>query len=310
MPVGMDTYVGSSELRESLLSILKDISPLESNYFVSNLQKAPSATNSYQEWNTYYEARPTSVTLSAEGADTSYADLSSESRTGNYTAIIESPVKVSRTMASVATVTGEDEVSKQKERALKRLKARMEWNTINGAGPSAGLSGIARGFAGIDQCISTLVTAHTSGQSFTETILNDMIQSSWDQVEEEYVMNMIVAPAVIKRRVAAFGTNLTRNINASDRKLTKEVRVYDSELGPTVMIIAHKDVRAAAGTLTVYGLNDMTFGHSFLVESGEPHWEDRAKDGDNVKGVYLSEFTVASFAQRANVKRTGFNTGL
>lgn len=310
MPVGMDTLVGASELRESLLSILKDVSPLESNYFVSNLQKAPVATNTYQEWNTYYEARPTSVTLSAEGADTSYADLTAEARTGNYTAIMESPIKVSRTMASVATVTGEDEISKQKSRALRRLKSKMEWNTINGAGPSAGPSGIPRGFAGIDQCISSLVTAHASGQSFTETILNDMIQDSWNQVEEEYVMNMVVAPAVIKRRVAAFGTNLTRNIMAKDKRLTKEVRVYDSELGPTVMVIAHKDVRSAAGTLTVYGLNDMTFGHSFLVDSGEPHYEDRAKDGDNTKGVYITEFTLASFAQRANVKRTGFNISL
>lgn len=310
MPIGMSTHLGANDLRESLLSIMKDVSPVESNYLVSNLPKGPVATNTYQEWNTFYQARPTTVAPVAEGAVTSYVDLVAESRTGNYTTIVERPVKVTRSMASVATVTGEDEVSKQKERALRNLKSDMEWYTINGLGPTAGLSGIARSFAGIDQCISTNVSAFASGQSFTETILNDMVQRSWDQVEDEYVGNVLLAPVVIKRRVAGFGTNLTRNVQAADKRLTQEVRVYDSEVGPTVMILAHKDVRSAAGTLTAYLINDTCFAHSFLVETGEPHWEDRAKDGDYTVGTYLSEMTLVSYAQRASVKVSGFNTGL
>lgn len=310
MPVGKDTYVGSSEMRESLLSILRDVSPNEDNYFVSNLGKGPVALQTYQEWNTYYQSRPTSVTLKAEGAQTTYADLTAEGRTGNYTAITEEAVRVSRTKASIAMVTGDDAVGKEKERALKRLKSNMEWMTINGAGPSAGLSGIARGMAGIDACISTLVTAHASGQSFSSVVFNDLVQASWNQVSGEYVMNMICAPVIIKRRAANFGTTITRNQEAASKRLSQEVRVVDSEVGPTIMFIAHKDVRSAAGTLTVYGLNDSLFEHSFLVDSGEPHWEDRAKDGDYVSGTYITEFTLASFAQRANTKSTGFSTGL
>lgn len=310
MPAGKDTYTGSSEMRESLLSILKDISPNEDTYFTSNLPKGPVATQTYQEWNTFYQARATSATLKAEGAATSYADLTAEARTGNYTGIVEEPVRVSRTKASIAMLTGEDAVAVEKNRALKRLKSQMEWVTINGAGPSAGLSGVARGIAGIDACISTNVTAHSSGQSFTEIILNDMMQDSWTQVGADYVANLLAVPVVLKRRVASFGTNLTRNVNAADKRLTKEVRVYDTEVGPTIMVIAHKDIRATAGTLTAYLLNDETFAQSFLVESGEPHWEDRAKDGDYVSGTYLSEFTVVSYAQRANVKRTGFSLSL
>lgn len=309
MPVGKDTYVGSSEMRESLLSILKDVSPNEDNYFVSNLGKGPVATQTLQEWNTYYQARPTSVTLSIEGASTSYADLTAEGRTSNYTAIAQEPVRVSRTKASIAMVTGEDAVGVEKERALKRLKASMEWITINGSA-AAGSSGVARGLAGIDACISSNVTARSSGTSFTETELNDMIQESWNGVGADYVANLIVAPVIIKRRIASFGTNLTRNVQASEKRLTQEVRVYDSQVGPTVMIIAHKDVRSAAGTLTVYALNDSTFAHSFLVDSGEPHWEDRAKDGDYVNGTYITEFTLVSYAQRSSVKRTGYATTL
>ena len=187
----------------------------------------------------------------------------------------------------------------------------MEFYTINGA-LVAGSSGVARGMAGIVNCISTNVTARSSGQSFTETELNDIIQQSWDAVGSSYVADLIVAPVVIKRRVASFGTNLTRNVQATDKRLTQEVRVYDSEVGQTVKIIAHKDVRKAAGTLTVLAIREDLFEHSFLVGTGEPHWEDRAVAGDyeNSIGDYITEFTLVSYNQNAHVKRTGYNTGL
>lgn len=309
MPVGKDTYLGANEMRESLLAILKDVSPNEDNYFVSNLGKGPSATNTLHEWDLFYASRPTSVTASPEGKTTVYTDLPAETRSNNKTTILEEAVRVTRTKASIAMVTGEDAVGKEKERASKRLKANMEWITINGA-YAAGSSGVARQLSGIDQCISSNVTARASGTSFTEDELNDMIQQSWDAVGSDYVANMVAAPVIIKRRVSKFGTNLTRTVDASEKKLTQEVRVYDSQVGPTVMVIAHKDIRAAAGTLTVYALNDSCFEHSFLIDSGEPHWEDRAKDGDYVNGVYITEFTLVSYAEKASVKRTGYATTL
>jgi len=310
MPVGKDTYTGSSEMRESLLSILRDVSPNEDNYFVSNLAKGPNAMQTYNEWNTFYDARSTGGTRKAEGATTVYADLTAETRTGNYTEILSQPVRVSRTKASIAMVTGEDAVAKEKERALKRLKSDMEYDILNGAGPSAGLSGIARGNAGILGCISTNVTNRGSNQSFTETELNDMVQESWNQVGSDYVANLLIAPVIIKRRVAGFGTNLTRNVNATDKRLTQEVRVYDSQVGPTIMVIAHKDMPSALVTNKVALLREDCFALSFLVETGEPHWEDRAKDGDYVSGTYITEFSTVSFAQRASVVRSGYGTTL
>lgn len=312
MAFGKQTYDASGkELRESVLDILKNISPNEDNYFVSNLGVAPAATNTLHEWNLFHEARVTSVTANIEGAETSYSDLQTETRSNNRLEILDSPVKLSRTRASIANVTGEDAMGVEKERALIRLKNKMEYDTVNGA-IAAGSSGVARGLAGIDACISSNVTARASGQSFTETELNDIVQQSWDAVGSSYVADSIVAPVVIKRRVAGFGTNLTRNVQASDKKLTSEVRVYDSEVGQTVKIIAHKDVRKAAGTLTVYAIRMDLFEHSFLVGTGEPHWEDRSVSGDYNKaiGTYITEFTLVSYNQNAHVKRTGYATTL
>lgn len=302
-------YAEQTEMRESLLSILRDVSPNEDNYFMSNLGSGSPAMNTIHEWNLYHADRATSATGNTEGATTTYADLALETRSNNVTLILEEPIRLSRTRASIAMVTGEDALSKEKERGLRRLKSKMEWATINGQ-YAAGSSGVARGMSGIDQCISTNVTARASGTSFTETELNDIVQESYDEVGHEYIMDVLACPPVIKRRIATFGTNLTRNIQASDKRLTSEVRVFDADLGPTIKIIAHKDVRATAGTLTVYGLREDTFEYAFLVASGEPHWEDRAVDGDRKNGTYLTEFTLVSLAEKASVKRTGYSAGL
>lgn len=309
MAFGKDTYNGANEMRESLLDILKDASPNEDVYLVSNLAKGSPAMQSLHEWDLFYEDRATSATGNVEGAATTYDDLQAETRSSNRTIILDAPIRLSRTKASIAMVTGADALGKEKERALRRLKSKMEFALVNGQ-IAAGSSGVARGMSGLDQTISSNVTAHASGMSFTETILNDMVQNSYDAVGGSYVMDTLIAPAVIKRRVASFGVNLTRNVKAEDKRLTSEVRVYDSELGHTVKILAHKDVRKTAGTLTVIGFREELLELAFLVNTGEPHWEDRAKDGDRENGVYLTEFTLVNFEQHAAVKRTGFNTGL
>lgn len=309
MAFGKDTYNGVNEMRESLLDILKDASPNEDVYLVSNLAKGSPAMQSLHEWDLFYEDRATSATGNVEGAATTYDDLQAETRSSNRTIILDAPIRLSRTKASIAMVTGADALGKEKERALRRLKSKMEFALVNGQ-IAAGSSGVARGMSGLDQTISSNVTAHASGMSFTETILNDMVQNSYDAVGGSYVMDTLIAPAVIKRRVASFGVNLTRNVKAEDKRLTSEVRVYDSELGHTVKILAHKDVRKTAGTLTVIGFREELLELAFLVNTGEPHWEDRAKDGDRENGVYLTEFTLVNFEQHAAVKRTGFNTGL
>ena len=304
MAFGIQTYDDAS-IREDLLSILRDVSPNTDNYFISNLAKGPKATSTLHEWVTYNTARPTSVTNSIEGAAASFADLRGPVRTNNRTAIITENVRVSRTEKKISTATGQDPYAFQKAEALKRLKADMEFNIINGA-YATGSSGVARGMVGIDGCISTNISARASGTSFSEVELNDIMNESWDAVGSMYVADLLVCPMVVKRRISGFTTN-TRNVEASAKRLTSEVQVYDSQVGKSVMILPHKDVRTIAGSLTVYAVNEGTFKLSFL---DEPFWGELAKDGDRENGQYVTEFTLESYAQRASVKRTGYSTTL
>lgn len=307
MAFGIQTYDDGSR-RESLLSILKDVSPNTDNYFVSNLGTAPTAKNTLHEWVTYHTARPTSVTTSIEGAAASYDDLTAPVRTNNVTGIVTENVRVSGSQKAIDTATGQDPYAFQKQEALKRLKAKMEFLTINGAFAS-GSSGVARGLSGITKMISTNVTARASGTSFTETELNDILNDVWTEVGSDYVSDLIVCPMVISRRISGFTSNLTRNIDAKEKRLTNQIRVYDAQVGNSVMIIPHKDVNAAAGTLTVLALREDTWKHAFLT-GREPFWKPLAEDGDRENGQYIAEFTVVGYAQKASARRTGYGTGL
>lgn len=297
-------YANATDKVDSLLSILKDVSPNVDNYFVTNLGVAPAATNALHEWGVYNTARATSVTGAIEGGDPTFGDLTSPERTNNYTIIVDEPIQLSDTAANMATITKEDPMAFQKDRALKRLKNKMEFVTINGD-VVARVSGSASGMNGIDSMVSSNFTRRASGTSFTEVELNDMMENSYDEVSMEFIADLLVCPMVISRRISGFTSNLTRNIDASDKKLINQIRVYDSQVGNEVKIIPHKDVVKAAGTLTVYALREETYKHSFL-QGSQPKYVPLARTGHSEKGMYATEFTLVSFAQRASVKRTGY----
>jgi len=61
MAFGKHTYHSENELRESLLDIIKDISPNEDNYLTSNLGVGGPAMQAHHEWNLFHETRATSV---------------------------------------------------------------------------------------------------------------------------------------------------------------------------------------------------------------------------------------------------------
>jgi hypothetical protein len=301
MPIGLITYDDASR-RESLLSILKDVSPLGGNYLVENLGTSV-ARNTLHQWPVYNQARPTSVTNTIEGAEATVADLTAPTKSDNITAIISEVVTVSGTERAVTVATNTDPLSFQKEAALKRLSAKMEYSLVNGT-KASGASGVARQMAGIDSVISTNATALSSGTSLSVDRLEDLLQLSWNEVGQEYVADTIICPMGLKRKISTFTTNITNFVNETER-LYRNIAVFESNLG-IVRIVPHKDVRNTAGSTTLYALRMDTYKMAFL-EGREPQFQELAKGGDYDKGQYITEFTLESYAQRASVKATGFN---
>ena len=292
MPIGLQTYQDASR-REDLLSILKDVSPLGGNYLTGNLGTSV-ARNTLHEWVTYYQARPTGVTFAIEGADATIVDLTAPVRSNNRTAIITEVIQVTGSERAVTVATNQDPLSFQKEKALMRLNAKMEFSILRGTYAS-GSSGVARGMVGIDGCITTNASTFASATSLSMSIVEDMVQQSWDKVGAEYVADTIITTMALKRKFTGFGTYVTNFANNTNT-LYNNVSTFESSAG-IVNVVPHKDVEAGK----MYALRLDAFKMAFL-EGREPQFVELAKTGDADKGMYLTEMTLESLAEPASVK--------
>lgn len=288
-----------TDRREDLLSILKDISPLDMNYLVDNLGSA-DANGTLHEWPVRHIDRATSVTHRAEGFTAGEGTPSDPTRSNNITAIVAEEVKVSGTAKEVDYAVDKDPFVDQKEIALRKLKQEMEYVLVNGS-KASGASGTARQAAGLDTVISTHVTARSSGTSMSVTELEDIQQDIWDSVGNGFVGKTLLVPMQMARTISNFTTNITNYVNETDT-LYKNIKTFEGAAGQA-KIIPHKDVRNTGGSVTVYLINDEMYRTAYLRR---PFWKDLATSGDYETGMYVTEFTLESLAEKASAKRTGY----
>lgn len=300
--MGLFTY-DDTVRRESLLDVIKDISPVEDNYLVNELGTS-TATNTLHEWPVFNIARPTTVTFAAEGADFTEEANAQPTRSQNITAILRRSVRISGTEMAVDPAGMGDVMAFQKTNSLRRLKADMEFALLNGGGLVSGASGTARQMAGVNNVISTNLTARNSGTSMSVTELEDILQNSWDASGGEYVAKVVLVPMGIKRKITTFTTRVTPQAQNTDT-VYNNISGFDSSSAGMVKIVPHKDVINATGSTHVYALNLDTFKMTFL-KGREPKYEDIAKIGDAKRGMYVTEMTLESRAERASVKRYGY----
>lgn len=298
MAWGLITYQDSAR-REDLLDVIGDVSPDETP--LMTLFGTSTARGTLHEWLEYSVSRPSSVSSDIEGADTTFGDLTQPSRTNNVTHIIKQAIQVSRTERAVNVAGMGDPYAFQKADALRQLKMKMEYALLNSTRAS-GSSGVARTMTGIDAFITSVVTARNSGTSFSETELNDMTADAYTTVRADKVFDMVLCTVKIKQAIAGFGGNSTRYIDAQEKRLTRDILVYDSAVG-SHRIMHHRDVRNTAGSVTVYGLREDLHKVAYL---DQPMFEELGKQGDADRAHWVTEFTLEAIQEAADVKRTGY----
>jgi hypothetical protein len=298
MAFGLLTYDDAAR-REDLIDVIGDVSPDDNP--LTTMLATTTARGTYHEWLEDYISRPSSVDASAEGAATTYSDLTQPSRRGNFTHIISQSFRVSGTERAVSVAGMGDPFAYQKAKALRTWKNKMEYNLINSTNAS-GSSGVARKLSGVQAVITTHVTARNSGTSLSEDMFNEAMQDVWTDVGGEYVPDLILVPGGLRRKISSFTAGSTRYVDASDKKLVRPVMVYESDFG-VHRIMAHKDVLNSAGTVHMLGLKEDKWRIAYLRQ---PKAEDRPKDGDYASGEIIGEATLEFLAERANFKQTGF----
>jgi len=298
MAFGLMTYQDAAR-REDLIDIIGDVSP-DANPLTTMLSTS-TAKGTYHEWLEDYVGRPTSVASSAEGQTTTYGDLTQPVRRGNFTHITSQSYKVSGTEMAVSVAGMGDPMAYQKAKALKVWKNQFEYNLLRSTNVS-GSSGVARKMSGIQAIVTTHVTARNSGTSLSEDMFNEAFQDVWVDVGPDSVPDLILVPAGLKRKISSFTAGSTKNVDASDKRLTRPVAVYESDFG-VHRIMAHKDLLNSAGTVHMLGLREDKWRIAYLRR---PFSEDRPKDGDYKSGEIIGEATIEYLAERANFKQTGF----
>lgn len=301
MAYGLQTYQDSGR-REDLLDLIGDVSPDDNP--LSTLFATTSASQTTHEWLEDYLARPTSTNAQAEGFTATYSDLTQPSRRNNIVQNIATTFRVSSTERAVSVAGAGDPYTYQASKALRDWKNNLEFAILNST-IASGSSGVARSMAGIQAIVTSHYTNRLSGTSLSETEFNDMVFDVASDVGSQDVFDTVVTTLRLRQKISTFTAGNTKYVNASDKKLTRPVMVYESDFG-VHKIFGHKDVyksNATPGPM-ILGLKEDKWRISYLRK---PERIDLAKDGDRDNGMIVGEATLEYLAERANARRSGYN---
>lgn len=268
--------------REDLLDVLTNLSPIDTQLITGLASGSADAIRT--EW---LEDTLSAVKVNAfvEGADASYHNLTNPSRLFNYTQIFRQGYKVTDTERAVSTAAFNDRYAYEATKAMKMLKADMEFAAMRGT-LACGSTTAVRTLKGVKAWMS-LVTSQ-SGVSLTEKTLNDYFQDVWNQGTE---VNALYTHMYIKRKIAGFtGAATQKNVAVDDRRLVNAVDVYQADAASMVKLFAHRYVTITGDVnYDIVGMNEEMFETAYLRN---PQQVDRPKTGDATPGEIITEATI------------------
>lgn len=282
-------------LREDLIDLITNISPTETP-MLTRFGKV-RASGKYHEWQTDALAAAAKNAV-VEGADATAPSLTATSRTGNYCQISREVWAVTDTMEAVKKAGRGSEYAYQMAKKMKELARDMEYDIVNGTGNS-GASGTARELKGVLSWITTTNTTGTGtgSEALTESMYNDTLQAIYEQGGNP---DVTYANGFNKRKISAFSTPSTRNINVEDKRLIATVDVYESDFGLQQIIL---DRYMAADT--VVPMEEDKFKVAFLRPV---KYKELPDNGGGPKGQWEVEYTIESLNEKASGKITQLST--
>jgi hypothetical protein len=280
--------------REDLTDIISMISPTDTP-MLSRFGKT-KATNTRHEWQTD-ALNAASGTGIVEGSDVETTAATPSVRVGNYAQISQRKFRVSNTTQAMNPAGRSNEYAYQMSKALKELARDMEKSLHDNSGASGGATD-ARSLQGVRNAVSTnLVTADSTGSTsaLSRDQINTLLRTIWGQGGTP---NAIYVNGRQKERIGALTTPVTRNLDASTKRYTSVVNVYDSDYGQLDVILD----RYATST-EVLALQEDQFKVAYLRPV---HSQSLPDNGGGPKGKVEAEYTL----QYGNEKASGKITGL
>lgn len=296
------TYGDSSIKEDVVLNALEILTARETQIFnMLGKTTAMSTVHSYLT-DTLRTAASQAV---EEAADYTALVNSTPSRLTNLVEIVAVPFKVSRTQQDVEHYTGQDELSRQTEKALMDWANAAEFDLVRSTIVS-GVSGTAPKLAGIIAAISksTNTTAHTSGTVWSASILDGLMRNNWDNSNGDVAKDLFMG-SILRRNTDYFTQKTNVVVNAPGiSTIVRTVSTYETAFG-TLNIHTHRYVQQSSdATGRVLAINPEKLKIAFLKK---PYIDTGlARSGDYDVRAVIGKFTLETHNQDSNWFASGF----
>jgi hypothetical protein len=259
-----------------------------------------SATNTLHEWLTDTYAAPAD-NAAIEGNDMTFTDLSQPTRTSNVIQLFQKDVRVSNTQQRVSHYGMNDPYTYQLQKKLVEMARDVEKALVAGTRAS-GSSGVARRANGAIALISTNKTARASGASLSESEFNDIMAGIFDNGTDLNV-DKVFTGSYLKRVISGYTSGVTKNVDASEKKMYNTVSVYESDFGVHMIHLSRE-----VPTNAVLAVDSSKWRVAYLTD-GRPQHIPLATIGSAKRGMLEAELTLEALNEKSSAYRSGFFVG-
>jgi len=308
MTIVSNTFLTFSAIgnREDLSDTIYNISPIEVP-FQSMIGKT-KASSTLHEWQTDALAAA-AANAQLQGDDTTFGAVTPTVRLNNRTQILRKEVIIAGTQESVNKAGRKSEMVYQLQKKSKEWKRDLEFVLCSNQAPVTGNSTTApqmrplcgwyatndsRGATGADGTTSAAATDGTQ-RTFTETILQDVMQNCWAAGGNPTVA--LMGPKQ-KRVASAFTGGATKFDKTDDKTLFAVVDVYVSDFGQ-LKFIPSRFVRGAS-TAADREVHVLDTDYWALTTLRPVQTVDLAKTGDAEKAMIIGEVTLEARNEAAS----------
>jgi len=313
--------------REDLTDVLTILAPEETPVLSSASKTKASST--FVEWTVDKLEDPVNTGIS-EGADvTAFTDkFKSRARLGNYVQKFRRDYMVSDLQEAVDSV-GPAKFAQAEAKAIREIKRDIEKtllsdgnrNAEDGAGQPYTLRGLGRWIGGSDSDIPTdyqtpSSSISTAGASITETQLNTLIRSVYEQIGSTQNLTL-VADTNLRTQISDFarfgatygsdgsGTESIRNVNTDmgNSTIKLSVEIYQSDFGTVTIVNSNPKCSNDTDNLDEgYLLNPEYYGIHDLIPMGSTRLPNM---GGGERGYVDCSLTLGVYHPAAHGKITG-----
>lgn len=244
-----------------------------------------------------------------EGDDYSYLARSTPTRLTNLIQHIQIPFAVTDTQRSVEHYQGQDELTRQTEKALKEFANDAEFNLVRSTLVS-GASGTAPAMSGIIEAISksTNTTAHTSGTAWNATILDGLVKDNYENSNGDLATDLFMG-SYLRNATDDFTqkSNIVVNNPGGLSAIVRTVSTYQTAFS-TLNIHTHRYVQQSGdATGRVLAIRPEKLKVAFLEMPNID--SDVARTGPATKRAVKASLTLETRNQDSNFFASGFNIG-